>query len=162
MNVQQYKVITKGMAKTITAAGFYEEKSKGKSKLHKLDMTKLHAVSFFYLPCQPKDPSGAFFKVFNRKPRKPLNVQDWIDKYIAEEEANAFIAEEANTFIAEEANTFIAEEANTFIETPLGDTQFGSQETYAFIPQEGSGVDRDAVERACSEWHQCPPGEREP
>ncbi len=143
MSAKQYQVITKELVETITAAGFYREKSKGRSKLHGLDMGKLHAASLFYFPCQPKDPSGAYFKVFKGKGREPLNVQEWIEKYIA----------------AEEANMFVEQEANTFIETPLGDTQFGSQETYALVPLAGSGVDQDAVERACSDWQQCPPGE---
>ena len=132
MSAQQYEAITKELVKTITAAGFYKEKSKGQSNRHGLDMSKLHAVSPFYLPCQPKDPSGRYFKVFKGMGREPLNVQEWIEKYIAEEEVNTFV------------------EANTFIETPIDETQFGSQETYSF--------DQDAVERACSEWHQCPPG----
>jgi len=100
-------------------------------------MTKLHAASPFYLPCQPKDRSGAYFKIFNRKPRKPLIVQEWIEKYIAEEKKAAFI------------------------ETPLEEqTDFGSSlETYTFVPQEASGiVDQDAVERACAVWQSCPPG----
>jgi hypothetical protein len=145
LSVQQYGVITKELAKAITVAGFHKAKSKGKSKLHGLDTTKLHAVSHFYFPCRPKDPSGAYFKVFNGKPREPLVVQDWIEKYLAEEETDPFVKEEANSFI----------------ETPIEDTQFEpqEQETCSFIPHEGSGVDRDAVERACSEWQQCPQGE---
>src|ERR1700751_5511100 len=106
-------------------------------------MTKLHPVSLFYLPCQPKDPSGAYFSIFNRKPRQPLIVQDWIEKYVAEEEASLFVEEEANTFI----------------ETPIEHTQFGSQALNALLPDQGSRVDQEAIERAFSEWQQCPSGE---
>ena len=134
MNPQQYGVITKALVRTIVASGYYKEKMKGKTKRHGLDMGKLHAVSLFYLPCQPKDPAGAYFNVFKGKGREPLVVQDWIEKYIAEEEAN------------------------TFIETPIEDTQFGSPETYAYTPHEGSGIDQEAVEGACVDWQQCPPG----
>ena len=72
--------------------------------------------------------------MFKRKPRKPLVVQEWIEKYIAKEEER------------------------TFIETPLQETDIGSP-TYTFMPQEASGiVDQEALERACLEWQQCAPG----
>jgi len=134
MSVQQYRIITMKLGKVITASGFYNAKSTEKAKLHGLDMSKLHAASLFYLPCQPKDPSGAYFKVFKRRPRTPLVVQEWTEKYVGEKEAN------------------------TFIETPVRETQFGSQEAHASMPDVRSGIDQEAVERACMEWQQCPPG----
>ena len=142
MNGQQYKVITGELVKTIIAAGFYEKKAQGQQ--HGLDMTKLNAVSLFYLPCQPKDPSGAYFKVFKGNGREPLIVQEWIEKYIAEEEA-----------------LLKNEDANTFIETPLEEVQPLS-ETHPFMPNEGSGVDQEEIERACWEWQRVSSGRREP
>ena len=81
MTGQQYKVITGELVKTIIAAGFYEKKAQGQH--HGLDMGKLNAASLFYLPCQPKDPSGASFKVFKGNGREPIIVREWIEKYIA-------------------------------------------------------------------------------
>ena len=128
MTAQQYKVITGELVKAIIAEGFYKERSNGQSNRHGLDTGKLNASDILYFPCQPKDPSGAYFKVFKGKGREPLLVLEWIEKYIAEEEAVSKI-----------------EDASTFIETPL-------QETEPLSP------DQQAIERACWEWQQCPPG----
>ena len=117
MNARQYKVITGELVKAIVAAGFYKRRLKDSS--HGLDTTKLKASDVFYLPCQPKDPSGAYFKVFKGKGREPLIVQEWIEKYIAEEEA-----------------LLKNEDASTFIETPLEEVQPLSA-TRSFIPQTG-------------------------
>jgi hypothetical protein len=141
MRVQQYEAITGELVKAIIAAGFYKEKAQGLR--HGLDTGKLNAASLFYFPCQPKDPSGTYFKVFNGKGRKPLVVPEWIEKYIAEEEEQAVSKNE---------------DASTFIETPLQETEPLSPETHSFVPQAGSRVDPKAVERACWEWQQCPPG----
>ena len=135
INVQQYQASVDAILNTLRAAGYKDKKSNTGSKRHGLDLSKRYANDVFYLPCQPKDPSGAYFKVFKRKPRKPLIIQEWIEKYIAEEKATT-----------------------TFIETPLEQTEFGSQETSPFIPHEGPGVDQEAVDKACSGWQQCPPG----
>jgi hypothetical protein len=45
-----------------------------------LDTGKLGPASIFYLPCQPQDKTGKYFKVFKDKNRKPLDVYEWIDK----------------------------------------------------------------------------------
>ena len=42
-----------------------------------IDNSKLNAESLFYLPCQPKDPSGIYFKTFNGQGRKPLDPNEW-------------------------------------------------------------------------------------
>ena len=55
MTVNQYKVITKELVRIITAAEFYNGKTEKQSRLHGIDTTKLHPVSLFYLPCQPRD-----------------------------------------------------------------------------------------------------------
>ena len=135
MNAKQYRAVVDAILSVIRTGGFKDKKLTRKSKIHGLDMGKRNASSLFYLPCKPKDPSGAYFKIFKRKPRKPLVVQEWIKKYIAKEEEG------------------------TFIETPLQETDIGSLETHTFMPQEASGfVDQEAVERACAEWKVCPPG----
>jgi hypothetical protein len=135
MTAKQYKVITGELVKAIVAVGFYKERSNGQSDRHGLDTGKLNASDILYFPCQPKDPSGAYFHVFKGKGRETLLVQEWIEKYIAEEEAVSKI-----------------EDASTFIETPLQETPPLSPEARSFIPQVGSRVDQEAVQRACREW----------
>ena len=120
MNARQYKVITGGLVKAIVAAGFYRKKAQGQH--HGLDTTKLKASDVFYLPCQPKDPSGAYFRVFKGKGREPLIVQEWIEKYIAEEEA-----------------VLKNEDASTFIEPPLRRGPAPFPATRSFIPQQALG-----------------------
>ena len=50
------------------------------AKKHGIDLGKLNPVSLFYLPCRPRDPSGAYFKTFANKSRKRLNVEEWVQK----------------------------------------------------------------------------------
>ncbi|GJE43760.1 hypothetical protein [Methylobacterium soli] len=57
-------------------------------KAHGVDMTKRHAASLFYLPCQPGDRSGKIWKDFRGGIRKPLNVDDWLEHAIPVETAD--------------------------------------------------------------------------
>ena len=146
MTKEQYKVITGELVKAIVAVGFHKERSKGQSNRHGLDPSKLTASDILYFPCQPKDPSGAYFNVFKGKGREPLLVQEWIEKYIAAREEE------------EKQAVFKNEDTSAFIETPLEEANPTLPETPSVISQTGSRVDQEAVERACCEWHECPPG----
>lgn len=42
-----------------------------------IDRTKVGPESHFRWPCRPADPTGAFFKVYQGKGRKPLVVDEW-------------------------------------------------------------------------------------
>jgi hypothetical protein len=48
---------------------------------HGIDTGKLNAASLFYLPCQPGDPKGKFFRVFKGKDRQALDPDEWLGKF---------------------------------------------------------------------------------
>ena len=68
-----YAAITGEILKVIRDAGYPLPKrdvAKPHLKAHGIDLTKLKASDLFFLPCQPNDPSGAFFKHYRvQRPR---------------------------------------------------------------------------------------------
>jgi len=82
MSYDVYDAITHHILGEIVEAGYpLKEKSAGDNrKAHRIDTGKLNAASLFYLPCQPDDPKGKFFRVFKGKERQPLDPDEWIEK----------------------------------------------------------------------------------
>lgn len=89
MPLEVYRAITGHMLQCITDAGYgLPKRTKGdKRKAHGLDTGKLGPASLFYLPCQPADPSGKYFRIFKSKDRKALDVSEWIEKVEIREDA---------------------------------------------------------------------------
>jgi hypothetical protein len=58
---------------------------------HGFDTNKNGPTSLFYLPSQPGDPSGTYFRHFREEGRMPLDPQQWVEKVLAEEQAVPFI-----------------------------------------------------------------------
>jgi len=86
MTAKQYDIITHQLLNEIRSAGYSDKTESKRQKVHGFDTSKFHAASLFYLPCQPLDPSGRYFNTFKKEGRKPLNPEEWVRKYVAEEE----------------------------------------------------------------------------
>ena len=78
MTTEEYKSVVKGMIEKVREAGYQDKQDSRKAIIHGFDLSKFHAVSLFYLPCQPKDPSGRYFKNFKGENRRALVPSDWI------------------------------------------------------------------------------------
>ena len=83
MSGEQYRCIARMLVTEIEAAGYRDRGTIGDSKIHGIDKSKLNPTDLFRLPCQPKDPSGAFAEVFRDNGRKALNPREWLEKYVA-------------------------------------------------------------------------------
>jgi hypothetical protein len=82
MTYNVYDAITHHILREIVEAGYpLKEKIAGDNrKAHGIDTGKLHAASLFYLPRQPDDPNGKFFRIFKGKDRQALDPDEWIEK----------------------------------------------------------------------------------
>ena len=80
MTTDEYKAVVKGIIENVEEVGYHDkdDKSNRNEKVHGFDKSKYHAVSLFYLPCQPADPSGRYFKNFKGGNRKSLIPSEWI------------------------------------------------------------------------------------
>lgn len=87
LDYETYQGITHHILSDLIEAGYVSKKQipGTETKAHGLDTGKLNPISLFYLPCQPKDQSGKFFKTFKNKCRMPLDVNEWIEKLEAPE-----------------------------------------------------------------------------
>ncbi len=85
-----YTGIVRQIVKEIEDAGFVSKDKSGPK--HGIDEGKLNPVSLFYLPCRPKDPSGAYFQTFSTKSLKLLNVEEWLETLgpLEEPQTNGF------------------------------------------------------------------------
>jgi hypothetical protein len=79
MMPEEYKAITKRLIQTLVDAGYPLPKPipGDDRKSHGFDSTKLGPTNLFYLPCQPKDRSGKYFKTFKSNGRKALVPAEW-------------------------------------------------------------------------------------
>jgi len=87
MMPEEYRAITKRIIQTLVDAGysFPEPILEDDRKAHGFDTTKLGPTNLFYLPCQPRDPSGRYFKTFKSNGRKPLIPSEWyVDEEVVE------------------------------------------------------------------------------
>ncbi|GJD57070.1 hypothetical protein [Methylobacterium dankookense] len=82
----QYKAITSSLIHAIESNGYTSKKEllakprvSANSRLHGIDMSKLGGFSLFYLPCQAENGPKSFFKSFDKPPRMPLDVNDWLE-----------------------------------------------------------------------------------
>ena len=93
LNCHLYKAITKHIMKTVVEAGYLLRKPipGDPRQAHGFDTGKNGPASLFYVPSQPGDPSGIYFKHFREEGRMPLDPQEWLEKVLAEEEAGHFI-----------------------------------------------------------------------
>ena len=80
MTTDEYKSVVKGIIEKVKEAGYQDkdDRSDRNTEIHGFDKSKYHAVSLFYLPCQPEDPSGRYFKTFKGENRKSLIPSEWI------------------------------------------------------------------------------------
>ncbi len=53
----------------------------GQGRFHGFDGGKRGPSSLFYLPCEPRDPSGRIFRWYHGTNRKVLDPRVWIDAY---------------------------------------------------------------------------------
>lgn len=81
MSTSEYASIFDQVVQAVKDEGFplpKNDEGQPRRKAHGIDMTKRHAASLFYLPCQPKDPKGKIWKDFKSEARRPLDVDDWL------------------------------------------------------------------------------------
>jgi hypothetical protein len=89
--VGEYRSIVDQIIQTVRDSGFPLTKRDPihlERKAHGIDLTKRHAASLFYLPCQPKDPAGKIWKDHKGDGRKPLDVDDWLEHAVPVETAD--------------------------------------------------------------------------
>lgn len=79
MDIETYKSLTAHILIVIKQAGYVLNKKSHGSELksHGLDLSKMGPVNIFYLPCQPKDLVGRYFRKFSNG-RRQLDVNEWI------------------------------------------------------------------------------------
>jgi hypothetical protein len=77
--------LTGQIVQTVKDAGYRlakKDPERPHAKAHGIDLTKLHAASLFFLPCQPEDPKGKIWKDHKGPTRHALNVDDWLENAI--------------------------------------------------------------------------------
>ncbi|AWB24715.1 hypothetical protein DA075_06015 [Methylobacterium currus] len=88
MTNEVYTLIIREIIYVVESSGFASKSKtapKANRRFHGIDH-KRNGCDLFYLPCQPQDPTGAFFMDF-KKDRKPLKVKDWIFHGVSEDDA---------------------------------------------------------------------------
>ncbi|WP_156467664.1 hypothetical protein [Methylobacterium sp. Leaf91] len=85
MLAKEYTSIIDQIIQVVKDSGYplakRDEKRPGQ-KAHGIDMSKRHAASLFYLPCQPRDPKGKIWKEHKDASRMPLDVDSWLEHAI--------------------------------------------------------------------------------
>lgn len=92
LSSDEYASIVSQIVQVVRNVGFplaKKDSMRDGMKVHGVDMSKRHAASLFYLPCQPKDPSGKIWKDYKGCLRKPLDVDDWFENAIPIVDARA-------------------------------------------------------------------------
>ncbi|WP_336491342.1 hypothetical protein [Methylobacterium nigriterrae] len=91
MSTEEYKSIVNQLIQVVQDSGFplaKRDPARPDVKAHGIDLSKRHAASLFYLPGQPKDPSGKFWRDYKDGTRKPLDVDDWLEHAVPVETAD--------------------------------------------------------------------------
>lgn len=81
ITVETYKAFTGHIRHELEENGYFvgDKNEPTNMKRSGLDTSKLHPASLFYLPCQPEDKSGRYFRTFRNKGRKALQVDQWLE-----------------------------------------------------------------------------------
>lgn len=89
----EYKDISASILDTVRSNGYVDTIANdcSEQKAHGIDMGKLGPASLFYLPCQPKDSNGQFFKIYKDDGRVPLNVEEWVYQSVATVDADSSV-----------------------------------------------------------------------
>jgi hypothetical protein len=85
LSTEEYRFLTGQIVQVVKDKGYRLPKKdfeRPQMKAHGIDLSKLHAASLFYLPCQPKDPKGKIWKDHGGADRHPLDVDDWLENAI--------------------------------------------------------------------------------
>lgn len=76
MSADEYATVVRQIERGLVDQRWGDKGASGRQ--HGLDVSKLHAASLFYAPCQAADPSASFFHDHAEQPRTALDVDRWL------------------------------------------------------------------------------------
>ncbi len=77
MSAEEYAAVVGQIARQLVDQRWGDRLGKGRR--HGLDVTKMHAASLFYAPCQAADPTASFFRDHKDRRRTALDVDRWLE-----------------------------------------------------------------------------------
>jgi len=75
MSAEEYATVVRQIERGLVDQRWGGKNASGRK--HGLDVTKMHAASLFYAPCQAADATASFFHEHNDQPRTALDVDHW-------------------------------------------------------------------------------------
>ncbi len=76
MSADEYATVVRQIERGLVDQRWVDRFTEGRQ--HGLDVSKMHAASLFYAPCQAADPTASSFHDHNDQPRTALDVDHWM------------------------------------------------------------------------------------